>query len=204
MKSIDKKIFFLALNALFLSFSKAYAVDLNLGIGESYNFLSNTSSLSSDPSKHSGFAYLGEAHLGFGKRRFGMSFDLFGMYEMGTLNNIDSTQSETNKRSGYGGGVDIFIKSLFLGAGYERVTSEITTNGSTSASFKYDEFSGRAGVMISVNRHLSFILGGSVGLGKANFTSVSNVPTDLTTRNFRGFLLLNLSLVGESKAYERQ
>lgn len=190
----------LLLVGLFLLPLEALAFDLHFEGGESYSFLSSTTSFNSDASKHSGLSYLGEFHVGFGKRKKGISFELFGLYETGTLTNTDSSIVETNKRTGYGGGVDLFIHHVFLGAGYEKVNADITTNGSLSAALKYNELSVRAGAVFTISNRISVIAGLLAGKGKADFTATNGQSATADTTNLRGFLLLSVSLFGDGKS----
>ncbi len=199
----NKINFLLTIVGVLLITAKANAFDINFEAGESYSYLSNSTSLYTDPAKHSGLGYLGELHVGFGKRKKGASLELFGLYETGTLTNIDSSVVETNKRTGYGGGLDLFIKYVFIGAGFERVNSDIVTNGTLSANLKYNELSVRAGAVITISNRLSLIAGGLVGTGKSSFTSTAGTSYDANITNFRGFLLLSFSLFGDGKSTDK-
>lgn len=144
-----------------MSSSSAGAMELSIGAGGAYTQLGFYAS--GGDSNYAGTGALAELRLAFPKAGK-IGFETFGTYAIQNLANVNSTESEQNLQTAFGGGVDFIYRPIFFGAQYERVKARVT-NPSAKIALGYNMIGPRAGFIFRLAGRLSLILGGAFEWG---------------------------------------
>lgn len=189
------KLSFMVLAMFVVNVNSSFANELTFGMGGTYGQQSLENTTSSTSSIYRGLGMTFDLRYRIHPDRLSttLGIDFFAILDLDWHSNINPSVSESMSLTGYGGGLDIRLNWLFIGAQYRLVKTTFSTTNNSS-TLNYGSIGLRGGLNIPIADQFEISAFG-VFSNDAASARENNLTTAQPIQEIKGFLQIRYTLI---------